>query len=124
MTAAILPLLTTLALGCGGKQLAAQNAALAGRWTPATEDGQDQLEVITIVNEGGTARVVSIVDYDDEAFEIQGSGWDGDRFEWTYRVPSTGFVVKTVVTEITDDRLSTRWSNDQEEGDETLVRLP
>lgn len=76
----------------------------------------------TWVDEGGTDTVVGkkkgrlavkkIVDGDGARFQVLKSGWDGDRWSWTYLVPSTGYVVTIWVDAVYDDRFSTSWEND------------
>ena len=111
-----------LATGCKGPKgamgLSAEDRALLGTW-------QDEGGALTtIAPSAGAAAVTGILDTDGERFEVLQSGWSGGHYGWSYRVPSTGYVVEITIQTLDGDRATTTWSNsDQKSGSEELVRI-
>lgn len=79
---------------------------LAGVWT---DDGG----AVFIIEQAGRSRaeLVSVVDYDGEAFQVQRSGYEGAQWTLDYVVPSTQYQVHVKVLAVEDDELTTTWSN-------------
>lgn len=81
--------------------------ALAGEWN---DEGGTH---VSIEARGSQPFVKKIVDGDGEVFPVVEQGYVGGKFQWVYRVPSTGYVVTIVVEGMEGDRIvHTSWSND------------
>lgn len=78
------------------------------------------IQIVELV--GGEPTFTSLVDYDGEVFQVQSSEWGDGVFEWTYLVPSTGYIVHEVVTSADRGSLCTIWSNQNDRGTSCYTR--
>jgi hypothetical protein len=101
-----------LATACGPK--ASGDNAYLGTWTDGCQDGGAQ---ISFANPGSGAQVVGIIDGDGEIFEVRSSGFQGGAMTWEYLVPSTGYVVTSVVTSVSGNEIAYEWSNVAPDGE-------
>jgi len=84
---------------------------------------EDSGGAITVIERSkNSLAVMSVVDYDDEFFEIKSFGWEGDVFGWDYHVPSTGYDVQIRVLSTDGNNMMTSWANAFDDGQEGLVR--
>lgn len=111
-------LLLPLLLACGPKKATTglDPDVLLGTWT-ADNGGTATVELV-----GGEPTFTSLVDYDGEVFQVQSSEWGDGVFEWTYLVPSTGYIVHEVVTSADRGSLCTIWSNQNDRGTSCYTR--
>lgn len=93
---------------------AALAAAFDGSWLCFSSDA-----VYTIRTQNNEPRLMSVVDDDGEVFLIQESSWDGTSLRWTYRVPSTGYVVSETVRMLNTGSLSGEYTSTGPDGDST-----
>lgn len=116
MRAAVLML--PLMLACGPKKadFDVEPASLAGVWSL---DGGSQATIEVV---DGVPVFTALVDSDGEVFVVQESIFKGGHFEWTYLVPSTGYVVREVVTSADEHTLCTQWSNQNDQGTDCYTR--
>lgn len=54
---------------------------------------------------------LSIVDFDDEVFEVESVSWAEGVLSWSYLVPSSGTRVSEVTTRISADQVEVSWEN-------------
>ncbi|MCF7792913.1 MAG: hypothetical protein K9N09_03290 [Candidatus Cloacimonetes bacterium] len=118
----ILILLITVLSGCaviGGAKYRYRKIAegLHGTW----EESGGTIYKIEVMDE--LVNIISIVDSDGEAFEVQETKWEEGILSWTYLVPSTEYVVNMHSTAITEDTIICDWQNDYAEGSETLTKI-
>ena len=77
----------------------------------------------TFTKVGDQVKLTSIVDDDEEVFELRDFAYKAGFFSFTYFVPSTGYVVTIRVLEHEGDELDADWTNSAgETGPERLVR--
>jgi len=79
--------------------------------------------ITTIERSKNSLAVMSVVDADNESFEIREFGWEGDVFGWDYHVPSTDYDVSIRVVSTDGQSMQTTWKNAYDEGSEGLIRV-
>lgn len=92
---------------------------LDGRWYDGGGSAYD------FAIQDGQPVLLKVVDGDGEAFDVQPSTWDEQgRYTFTYIVPSTEYVVHQTVTGFDGETVYIEWENDNNSGEDTLVREP
>ena len=89
---------------------------LAGDWKGADD------ATYRIVAAGRMVSVEDPIDADGERFTIQAVDYVGRRLQWTYLVPSTGYVVTMRVEDASNDTLEISWTNQKTSGVEVITR--
>ena len=77
----------------------------------------------TIQEKGGVLTVSSIVDDDGEVYEIKSVRWEDGVLRWTYRVPSTGYVVNFTTQNVQGNTLWCTWSSPRGSGTQEFRRV-
>ena len=91
---------------------------ISGQWLD-----KESSTMMTIVRSGSGYRVTHAVDINDnEVYPITRTVWDDGVLEWEYDVPSTGYHLWFKTTQLTGDKLYTKWRNQKSSGTEILYR--
>ncbi len=102
----------------GPVKLSAEERTLIGVW----ED--DSGGAVTTIRESDDGiAVVSVIDSDGEVFPIQHFDFKDGVFTWTFSVPSTGYVVRSETTQITQDVVYVSWMNQHTAGPDVMRRI-
>lgn len=110
-------ILLSLALAGCAKHAPSNAADYVGAW-------EDEGGSVTTIDKSGRAlEVTSIIDTDGEVFEVKGTGYVGGQLNWTYLVPSTGYVVTIRVLSLEGDQLCATWENAYDHGNECYTRV-
>jgi len=109
-------------VGCPKQVSSAQYAAgkaLAGTWK------DDAGATYVIEFDGSQPRMTHVVDYDQEVFQIQQTGWRAGLFHAIYLVPSTQYTVDITFTDQPSaDLVNIEWRNQYDSGSESWYRSP
>lgn len=112
-----MPILLSLALAGCAKHAPSNAVEYVGPW-------QDEGGSVTYISQDGRdLEVTSIIDYDGEVFEVMGTSYTGGQLNWTYLVPSTGYVVTIRVMSLEGDQMCTTWENAYDTGMECYTRV-
>lgn len=90
---------------------AAASSPWVGVWLSTSSAYKTQF---TIEMKRGVPTVTRIAETagDKEVFEVRSSSWQEGTLKFSYYVPSTTYLVSYVCTDVEDDALKCRWSND------------
>jgi hypothetical protein len=84
---------------------------LGGSWLNISTDA-----VYTVAADNGHVELISVVDDDEEEFQVQKSSWNGRTLRWKYKVPSTGYIVEEEVHLEGPDTLSGAYKSTAPDG--------
>jgi hypothetical protein len=119
LAAALFPSYGTPAAAAGNNGISESGSELAGVW----EDPETH-NLITIKMTDGKPAVVSIIDNDDsEKLIVQRSSFENGILSFSYKVPSTGYIVDIVSTSLNAQGLNYLWDNSHAKGKDMLVRM-
>jgi|GEM_PF-2195099 len=116
---------STLLAGCSStsstvveSRVADPAEALIGQWHDR------DLTDYTFERVDGRVTLVSIVDYDEEVFEVRSAGFVKGFYTIEYFVPSTSYVVTYTIQSLEGEQLPARWTNSEgESGEEAFTRF-
>jgi hypothetical protein len=77
----------------------------------------------TIEKVGRTLEVSLIQDRDNEIFQVTAASVVDGAFEFTYLVPSTGYVVTHRIREVGASEFVAEWENQHDSGTDTFYRV-
>lgn len=105
-------------LACGPKHGGGQlkPEAVIGTWSNEG-DGLATIELVA-----GVPTFTSVLDIDGEIFQVTESHWSREGFDWTYLVPSTGYIVHEVVTSVDENGMCVTWANQYDSGHACYTR--
>lgn len=92
---------------------------LAGAWIDLETNS-----VLTIAEQGGKLRVVSVVAQDGEDYPITQQEQRGGDLAFTYHVPSTGYDVTIITKGVEGNTLKSTWANANASGEQDFERAP
>jgi len=89
-----------------------------GVWVDTETDAHFRVE-----KRGDNIVVVSSFNFDNgEIYEIQRSRWDGQTLSWTIYIRSSDVTLTYTASQVTEDKMYTRWQNNWNSGEEILQR--
>ena len=115
-------LLTTLILPATGCKKGPDNSAYATMLVGVWEDSGAARYTFEKVQ--GKVVPTHVVDSDGEVFPVEDYGWTDDGiYYWTYKVPSTGYLVTHRIMTLSDTELNAEWANQYDSGDDTFTKV-
>jgi len=94
------------------------NRELIGVWQDQKTHGNT-----TIKDQDGTLVVVSVEASDGEKYVVLESKIENGNLKWSYKVPSTGYVLNMEVTSVSGDVMNCHWSNSTASGMQDFKRV-